>query len=189
MNFNFTQRRKDAKKKELTKSLSLLFFASATAKKQLNIFLKQHLSAFASLREFKFSRAIFMLAFLTTFLNSATAQTQKEDGTWWDNNLEFKVLYQDIDSTGELMICIAQIKEQKCVENLTTGYQVKIYDASNKEIWNSLWTGKNLDIKFKKSFPDAAYLTIEANKNYVVNTLTATRIYQDKALFLKYNLL
>ena len=141
------------------------------------------LSAFAPLREIFFTTILFV-----TFLNSATAQTQKEDGTWWDNNLEFKVLFEDMDSTGELMICIAQIANQKCVENLTTGFQVKIYDAANKEIWNSLWTGKNLDFKFKKPFPNAAYLTIEANKNYVVNTMTGTRIYQDEALFLKYNL-
>ena len=166
MNFNFTKR----------KYQTLCAFAPLPVRQ-------------TGLRELKFSRAILVLAFLTTFLNSATAQTQKEDGTWWDNNLEFAVLYENIDSTGELMFCIAQIKEQKCVENLTTGYQVKIYDSNNKEIWNSLWTGRSLDIKFKKSFPEAAYLTIAANKNYVINSMTGTRIYQDKALFLKYNLL
>jgi nitrous oxidase accessory protein NosD len=80
------------------------------------------------------------------------------------------------------------LKTDNCVENLTTGFQVNIYDAQDKELWNSIWTGRKLDIKFKKNFPDAARVEIKANKNYVINTMTGTRIYQDEPLQLDYKL-
>ena len=63
---------------------------------------------------------------------------------------------------------------------------MRIYDAANKEIWNSLWTGKDMDMVFSKEFPSAHHLIIKATRPFVINVLTGTRIYQDKAMELKY---
>ena len=133
-------------------------------------------------------RLTILLGLTVLLFKSATAQVQKEDGTWWDNNLAFDVLYENLDSTGELMICIKNTEADRCIENLTTGFQVNIYGSGDKEIWTSLWTGRSLDFKFKKPFPEATYIIIKANKNYVVNSMTGTRIYQDEPLELKYQL-
>ena len=133
-------------------------------------------------------RLLFEVILTCLFVSSIQAQVQKEDGTWWDNNLEFEVLYQNLDSTGELMICIKNTEADRCIENLTTGFQVNIFGSGDKELWTSLWTGRNLDFKFKKPFPEATYIIIKANKNYVVNSMTGTRIYQSEPIELKYTL-
>ena len=126
--------------------------------------------------------------FITATFSEVSAQTKKEDGTWWDNELAFNVVWEDLDSSGEMIVCILSNNTGNCVENLTTGFQITVFDKTGKEVWNSLWTGRKLDIKFKKGFPEASYVMIEANKNYVVNTMTGTRIYQDEPLSLKYML-
>ena len=133
-------------------------------------------------------RLLLLSALTCLFGSSMQAQVQKEDGTWWDNNLEFEVLYENLDSNGQLVLCIKNVKVDRCIENLTTGFQVNIYDSGDKELWTSLWTGRSLDFKFKKSFPEAIYIIIKANKNYVVNSMTGTRIYQDEPLELRYTL-
>ncbi len=133
-------------------------------------------------------RLLLLSALTCLFGSSMQAQVQKEDGTWWDNNLEFEVLHENLDSNGQLVLCIKNVEVDRCIENLTTGFQVNIYDSGDKELWTSLWTGRSLDFKFKKSFPEAIYIIIKANKNYVVNSMTGTRIYQDEPLELRYTL-
>lgn len=114
------------------------------------------------------------------------AQEQREDGTWWDNNLEFQVEKDLIKQFGELEICIFDSKRELCVENLMTRYEVRIYNAANEEIWNSLWSGKNMNMTFSKELPDASYIIIKAMKPFVINKLTGTRIHMDKPMELKY---
>ena len=114
------------------------------------------------------------------------AQEQHEDGTWWDNNLEFHVKQDLLKKFGELEICIYHKENEMCVENLMTTYEVRIFDANNKEIWNSLWTGKDMYMYFSEEFPTAHYIVIKALRPFVINKLTGTRIYQDKAMELKY---
>jgi len=116
----------------------------------------------------------------------ASAQVQKEDGTWWDNNLEFSVQKDLVKQFGELQICIYDSKREVCIENLVTAYEVRIYDVANREIWNSLWTGKDMDMVFSKKFPTAHYVVIKATRPFVINVLTATRIYQEAPMELKY---
>jgi hypothetical protein len=127
--------------------------------------------------------ALLMLAFFTV-----TAQVQKEDGTWWDNDLAFKVTDDQMKLKSELEICIYHTTKEKCIENLVTGFEVRIYDASGKELWNSLWTGSQKRIKFKKKFPQASYLVIKATRPFVINELTTNRIYQDKPMELKHTI-
>ena len=117
---------------------------------------------------------------------SLYSQEQHEDGTWWDNNLEFQVKKDLIKQFGELEICIFDSKRELCVENLMTRYEVRIYNAANEEIWNSLWSGKNMNMTFSKELPEASYIVIKAMKPFVINKLTGTRIHMDKPMELKY---
>lgn len=117
---------------------------------------------------------------------AANGQVQKEDGTWWDNNLEFNVQFDALKEKGQLAICIYDSHRDMCIENVMTSYEVRIYNAANQELWNALWTGKNMDMVFKKNFPEAAYVVIKAMRPFVVNKMTGTRIYQDQPMELKF---
>lgn len=128
----------------------------------------------------------FFLGVLLLAAFAVNAQEQHEDGTWWDNNLEFKVKEDLLKKFGELEICIFDKKREVCVENLMTTYEIRIYDANSKEIWNSLWTGKDMYMYFSEEFPKAHYIVIKALRPFVINKLTGTRIYQDEAMELKY---
>jgi len=130
-------------------------------------------------------RSFVLLVFLFAGL-FATAQEQRADGTWWDNNLTFKVKADMIKTYGELEICIWNTEREMCVENVMTTYEIRIYDAANKEIWNSMWTGKDMYMKFKKKMPSAHHLTITALRPFVINKSSTNRIYQDKPMQLKY---
>lgn len=129
-----------------------------------------------------------LIALLLLAAGVAHAQVQKEDGKWWDNNLAFHVKNEQVKTKGQLEICIFDTSRDVCVENLMTSYEVRIFDATNKEIWNSLWTGKNMNMKFSKPLPTAHHVVIKAMKPFVINQLTTTRIFQDNPLELKYNL-
>ena len=127
-----------------------------------------------------------MAAWLAVAFFTASGQEQKEDGTWWDNNLEFQVQSDLLKQFGELEICIFDKSHETCIENLVTAYEVRIYNAQQKELWSSLWTGKDMNMVFKKSFPEASYVIIKAMRPFVINKLTGTRIYQDEPMELKY---
>ena len=130
-------------------------------------------------------KQLFAAILAVTFL-SVNGQEQKEDGTWWDNNLEFQVQSDFLKEYGELEICIFDKSRETCIENLVTAYEVRIYNAQQEELWNSLWTGKDMDMVFKKNFPEASYIVIKALRPFVINKLTGTRIYQDEPMELKY---
>ena len=63
---------------------------------------------------------------------------------------------------------------------------VRVYDKSGKEIWNSLWTGRTLDLKFKRPLPEAQKVWVEATSPSVVNKLSGTRINTGKPLKLEF---
>lgn len=121
---------------------------------------------------------------------SATAfsQVQREDGTWYDDQLTFHVVKEQVVKFGEITICIWHKGNEMCVENLFTTYEVLVYDANDEEIWTSLWTGMYPDIKFEKELPTAAYVIIRAKRDYVKNILTGNKIYTDGMMELKYDL-
>ena len=130
-------------------------------------------------------KQLFTALFAVTLL-SVSAQVQKEDGTWWDNNLEFQVKSDLLKQFGELEICIFDSSRESCIQNLVTSYEVRIFNAANEELWNSLWTGNDMDMVFKKNFPEASYVIIKAMRPFVINKMTGTRIYQDEPMELKY---
>lgn len=132
-----------------------------------------------------------LLVFLVILMLSgfkSMAQEKREDGTWWDNGLRFELIYEDIRRGGALEFCIYQSEHDRCIYNLSTAFEVRIFDGAGKEIWNSLWTGKTTEVKFKKGFKEAGSFEIKAINAFVINTSTGTRIYQDKPLTLNYNI-
>jgi hypothetical protein len=115
----------------------------------------------------------FFLLFL--FLGSSLySQTRLQDGTWEDKELSFSIIQEEIKENGFLELCIS--KNGVCIENLTVGFTIVIFDKMGKEISNSLWTGKNMDLSFKRSFPEAKEILIEAGAPFVVNKISGTRI-------------
>ncbi|MFM1884432.1 MAG: hypothetical protein RL168_616 [Bacteroidota bacterium] len=127
---------------------------------------------------------------LTTCLlligSMAWAQTRLPNGTWEDTSLEFVLLEESIQTDGALSLCIA--KENECITNLTVGFTVRVYNQAGKEIWNSVWSGRTMDIRFKNPLPTAAKIVVEASGDFVVNTTTANRISTRQPLKLTYSL-
>ena len=110
----------------------------------------------------------------------AFSQTKLSDGSWEDKDLSFEIIQEEIKQKGYLELCIQ--KNGFCIENLTIGFTIIILDGAGKEIWSSLWTGKNMRIKFEKSFLEAEKIIVEAGAPFVINNLTGTRIKTGKRL-------
>ena len=127
-----------------------------------------------------------LIAFALLCSRGAGAQTKLADGTWQDLGLELGLRAEAIRETGVLRLCVA--KEGQCIENLTLGFMVRVYDKSGKEIWNSLWTGRTLDLKFKRPLPEAQKVWVEATSPSVVNKLSGTRINTGKPLKLEFTI-
>tara|TARA_B100000767_G_C19757619_1_gene533699 strand:- start:192 stop:590 length:399 start_codon:yes stop_codon:yes gene_type:complete len=106
--------------------------------------------------------------------SSIFSQTRLPDGSWEDKELSFDIIYEEIKENGFLELCIS--KNGFCVENLTIGFTIVIFDKMGKEIWNSLWTGRNMDLNFERSFPEAKEILIEAGAPFVINKISGTRI-------------
>lgn len=119
---------------------------------------------------------------------SSIAQVQREDGTWYDDSLSFHVVEEDLKEKGTMLLCIYNEANERCVHNLITPFEILIYDAEDRQIWNSAWSGQNPDIKFRFPMRGAAYIIIQSRNDYVVNSMTGTRIYTDGPLYLKYEL-
>ena len=127
-----------------------------------------------------------LIAFALLCSLGAGAQTKLADGTWQDLGLELGLRAEAIRESGVLRLCVA--KEGQCIENLTLGFMVRVYDKAGKEIWNSLWTGRTLDLKFKGPLPEAHKVWVEATSPNVVNKLSGTRIATGKPLKLEFTL-
>jgi hypothetical protein len=118
-------------------------------------------------------------------MKTATAQ-EEIDGRWVDDNLEWVVLNENIRTDGTLRLCIAQIKEKRCVENVFTAYEILVYNAQGEEIWSGLWTGQKMAIRFRQPLPTAHKMEIKATKDFVINWMTGTKIHQTKPMSLTY---
>ena len=125
-----------------------------------------------------------LVLFIALLSFQATGQTRLANGTWEDTSLEFVLISESIQQDGSLSLCIA--KGDNCIENLTVGFTVRVYDAAGKEIWNSVWSGRSMDIQFKNPLAKANKVVVEASGDFVVNTLTANRISTRQPLKLTY---
>ena len=115
---------------------------------------------------------------------AAQAQTRLPDGRVQDRSLELGLRSEAFKEAGILRLCVA--KEGQCIENLTLGFTVRIYDAKGTEIWNSIWTGQTLDLKFKKPLPSAHRVVVKAVAPQVVNKLTGNPIWTVEPLELEF---
>lgn len=129
----------------------------------------------------------FYILFACTSSITLSAQTKVGD-RWVDNDLEWVVLSQSVRNRGTLELCIGNKTENRCVENVFTAFEIRVFDSAGKEIWNGLWKGDKKSIRFRKALPEAARLEIKATRGFVINWMTGSRIHQDKALELSYPL-
>lgn len=107
---------------------------------------------------------------------------------WYDNGLELAIASDEIKTKGIFSICIKDTATGYCVENLTTGVEVEVYNKGNKIVWKGIASGRTTTLRLPRKMPDAHYLIIKAFRPYVVNKLTATHIHQEQKLQLKYNI-
>jgi hypothetical protein len=116
----------------------------------------------------------------------AWAQTRGADGKWYDSNLVLQVVEETVQEEGAFTLCVAQKKEGRCVENLLTPFVVRVFNSAGTEIWNGTYTGMVPYVVFKKALPTAARMEIVAQKNFVINVMTGTRIYTEQPLRASY---
>ncbi|NVK27494.1 MAG: hypothetical protein HWE14_05585 [Flavobacteriia bacterium] len=132
-------------------------------------------------------RIILCISFLIASLSSM-AQVQREDGTWYDENLAIRVMDEDIQNEGTLEICIYSTVNDRCIHNLKTPFEVLVYNEVGEQIWNSAWTGQKMNIKFSTPLRGAATIVVNAKNDYVVNTLTGERIFTNGVMSVEYEL-
>jgi hypothetical protein len=123
-----------------------------------------------------------------SFLSFNLSAQELVDGRWVDNSLQFKVLEQLVISKGEIYICLSDSSGEVCIENLVSGFELKVYDAKDKLLWEGIASGRRKGVKLPQAFPQARYFTLKAFKPWVVNKSTGNKIHQAKALQLKYTL-
>lgn len=130
----------------------------------------------------------FALLVLIASAFSAFSQT-KVGEKWVDNNLTFQVTYDAVRTEGRMDICIADTsRDAACIENLQSGFEVKVYNASDEMLWEGIGSGRSNMLQLPKAMPDAKYVTIKAFKPYVINKRTSTRIHQDETIEIKHTL-
>lgn len=128
-----------------------------------------------------------IILFLAVGLSSQ-AQERRDDGTLFDRNLTFHVVDENLINEGTMLVCIINEANDRCVQNLIAPFEVLVYNENDEQIWNSLWTGQNMDLKFRAPMRGAKYVIIQARADFVVNSRTGTRIYTDGPMTLKYDL-
>ncbi|MGB0177825.1 MAG: hypothetical protein ACPF9D_11710, partial [Owenweeksia sp.] len=78
---------------------------------------------------------ISLVLVLTAFAGRAQ---EKIGDRWVDNNLSLAVTNDDIRKKGVFTFCIIDTSQGYCVENLTTGVEVKAYNRKGNEIWKGI---------------------------------------------------
>lgn len=130
----------------------------------------------------------FALLVLIVSAVSTFGQTKVGD-QWVDNNLSFEITYEDVREKGRIDVCIVDTsRATTCIENLQSGFEVKVYDASDKMLWEGIGSGRTNMLQLPNPLPEANYFTIKAFKPYVTNKSTRTRIHQEKPIEIKYTL-
>lgn len=113
---------------------------------------------------------------------------EKVDEKWVDNSLTFKVLSESIKKDGNIMICIVDTERDICIENLQTGFEIKVYSSGGEVLWEGIGSGRMRKVQLPKALPQASYITLKAFKAHVTNKRTGTLIHQDKPMEIKYSL-
>ncbi len=122
-----------------------------------------------------------ILFFIFGTSNLINAQERIGDKIY-DNDLSIAIVKENVRKVGFVEICIFNRRDNLCVENLFTAFEIRVYDKSGKEVWNGLWMGRDKKIKFKKPLPNAFKIIVTAKKPFAINAITGTKIYQDKPM-------
>tara|TARA_R110002050_G_scaffold297447_1_gene458936 strand:+ start:1258 stop:1662 length:405 start_codon:yes stop_codon:yes gene_type:complete len=132
----------------------------------------------------RFNLSIFFIALWSLNLSAQ----ELVDGRWVDDDLQFIVVEQFIRGKGEIYICLSDSAGEVCIENLVSGYELKVFDAQENLLWEGFGSGRSKGVKLPQAFPQARYITLKAFKPWVVNKRTGNKIHQAKAIELKYTL-
>ena len=128
-----------------------------------------------------------LFAILGLTMLSFTGFAQEKVGERWvDNNLTFSITSDQIKAKGVFTFCVMDTTQGYCVENLTTGVEVKAFNSDGVEIWKGIGSGRSKTLKLARPLPEANYLVIRAFKSHVVNRSTGTLIHQEKPIEIKY---
>lgn len=128
----------------------------------------------------------FFLSILLLNLSFLGFSQEKIGDKWYDNNLTFDIVSDDIKDKGQFSFCIFDTLRGACIQNLSTGFEVKAYDGSGKMIWEGIATGTNKSLKLPRPLPTARYITLVAFKPWVANKTSGNLIHQDKPIETKY---
>ena len=83
----------------------------------------------------KYSRGLVATLLCLLIGVSINAQpVQQQSDRLVDNNLKFKVITERVHTRGMMEVCISDTSEN-CIDNLLSGYVVRIFDADGNEIW------------------------------------------------------
>lgn len=127
------------------------------------------------------------LLVLSLFLSTAGLMAQeKVNGRWVDENLTIWVEKDLIRTSGELYYCVADTSRDVCIRNLSTGFELRLYDASGKLIYEGFASGRRRGVKLPQAFPNAHEVEIQAFKPWVINKSTASKIHQKEPIRVKY---
>lgn len=108
------------------------------------------------------------------------------NGRWVDNNLTIWIEQDQIRSKGVLYYCIADTSRGTCIQNLSSGFELKLYDKEGKLIYEGIASGRRRGVQLPKPFPKAYEVEIKAFKPWVTNKSNAGRIHQDQVIRVKY---
>lgn len=128
----------------------------------------------------------FLLTILFVILSFLGYSQEKIGDKWVDNNLTFEIVKDNIKKKGEFTFCIFDTLRGSCIQNLSTGIEVKAFDSEGKLIWEGIATGMKKSLKLPRPLPTARYLTLVAFKPWVANKSTGNPIHQDKPIEIKY---
>lgn len=121
------------------------------------------------------------------FLGLGSLQAQEYvNGRWFDDNLTIWIERDEIRSKGELYYCIADTSRGTCIQNLSSGFELKLFDAKGQLIYEGFASGRRRGVKLPKAFPQAREVELKAFKPWVINKSNAVKIHQDKAIQVKY---
>lgn len=126
---------------------------------------------------------LFLLLITISYLASGQ---QKVGDKWMDDNLTFDVVEDNVKLKGEFTFCVFDTSRSTCIENLSTGLKVKVFDAEGKQIWEGIASGRSKTLKLPKALPTARYMVLKAFKPWVTNKLTGTLIHQSAPIETKY---
>lgn len=124
---------------------------------------------------------------LTILLSSFGLKAQEKiNGKWVDNNLTIWVEEDLIRTKGALYYCVADTSRDVCIRNLSTGFELRLFDAQGKLIYEGFASGRRRGVKLPQAYPNAYEVELVAFKPWVINKSTAGKIHQAKAIRVKY---